>query len=228
MHFYTHKNHYFPEIEETFVRRRNRNLFLSPLDWALIESWELRGIPLHIAIRAIESVFDVYDRQPLGTRSIKGLAFCVDEVEAQYAEWQRTQVGGHGEAETNAAEAYGIDAIKAHIAASIVKLETVEMPSIADGVGRAIARLKQLDADISDDPETADGTFADIEKMLERELHENLDVNIRRSIEKETTSELRQYKAEMTPESYKNTFELMMTKRLREAAGIPRLGLYYL
>ena len=57
---------YFTEIEDTFIRRRGKNLFLSPLDWALIEVWQDRGIPLHIVIRSIESVFDVFDRQPPG------------------------------------------------------------------------------------------------------------------------------------------------------------------
>ena len=37
---------YFSEIEELFIRRRGRNLLLSPLDWALIESWQEREVPL--------------------------------------------------------------------------------------------------------------------------------------------------------------------------------------
>ena len=82
---------YFTEIEDTFIRRRGRNLFLSPLDWALMEAWRDRGIPLHIVIRSIESVFDVYDRQPPGTRTIKTLFYCREEVEVQYAEWQTAQ-----------------------------------------------------------------------------------------------------------------------------------------
>jgi hypothetical protein len=32
----------------------------------------------------------------------------------------------------------------------------------------------------------------------------------------------------MEPDVYKTTFELMLLKRLREEAGIPRLGLFYL
>ncbi len=219
---------YFTEIEDTFIRRRGKNLFLSPLDWALIEAWQDRGIPMHIVIRAIESVFDVFDQQPQGTRTIKSLFYCREEVESQYLEWQRSQVGGHGDTTETTSDEYGVDAIKAHILTSIAKLEAIDLPSLADGIGRAVIRLRQLEADIADDPETADGTFSDIEKMLERELRENLDVDIRKTAEKETTAELRQYKAEMTPEAYKNTFDLMLVKRLRETTGVPRLGLYYL
>ena len=65
---------YYTEIEDTFVRRRAKHLLLSPLDWALMEVWQERGIPLHVALRAIESVFDAFDKKPT-TRTIKGLMF---------------------------------------------------------------------------------------------------------------------------------------------------------
>ena len=38
---------YFTEVEEHFQRARGTSLFLlSPLDWALIESWKNAGVPL--------------------------------------------------------------------------------------------------------------------------------------------------------------------------------------
>ena len=78
---------YFTEIEDAFIRRRGKNLLLSPLDWALIEGWQERGVPLHVVLRAIETVFDGYDRQPNQNRTIKSLFYCREEVEAQYVEW---------------------------------------------------------------------------------------------------------------------------------------------
>ena len=44
----------------------------------------------------------------------------------------------------------------------------------------------------------------------------------------EVAGQLKAYKSEMEPEAYKNAFDLMLLKRLREEAGIPRLGLFYL
>ena len=85
---------YFTEIEDTFVRRRAKHLLLSPIDWAMIEGWRDRGIPLHIGIRAIENVFDGFDKNP-GPRSIKGLLYCKEEVEAQFLEWTTRQAGKH-------------------------------------------------------------------------------------------------------------------------------------
>ena len=46
---------YFTEIEETFIRRRGKNLLLSPLDWALIESWQEREVPLSVVLRGIDA-----------------------------------------------------------------------------------------------------------------------------------------------------------------------------
>ncbi|MEP6707704.1 MAG: hypothetical protein ABJC05_09300, partial [Pyrinomonadaceae bacterium] len=89
---------YFTEIEDTFVRRREKHLLLSSMDWALIESWKEMGVPLHVALRGIEQAFDSYQAKPR-KRSVKTLLYCQEEVEAQYAEWLESRVGaGEGEA----------------------------------------------------------------------------------------------------------------------------------
>lgn len=83
---------YYTEIEDTFVRRRGKHLLLSPLDWALIESWKRMGVPLHVALRGIEKSFDSYESRPRN-RSVKSLFYCQEEVEAQYADWLEMQRG---------------------------------------------------------------------------------------------------------------------------------------
>ncbi|NJM52777.1 MAG: hypothetical protein HC846_04905 [Blastocatellia bacterium] len=35
---------------------------MSPLDWALIETWQEREVPLHIVLRSIDKVFDNYEK----------------------------------------------------------------------------------------------------------------------------------------------------------------------
>src|ERR671932_1113401 len=83
---------YFTEIEEAFIRRRGKHLLLSPMDWALIESWKEMGVPLFVALRGIERAFDSHEAKPR-RRSVKTLLYCQEEVEAQFAEWQEAQVG---------------------------------------------------------------------------------------------------------------------------------------
>lgn len=219
---------YFTEIEDTFIRRRGKNLFLSPLDWALIETWQDRGIPLHIVIRAIESVFDVYDKQPAGTRSIKSLFYCREEIEVQYAEWMRSQAGKSAGAAADEETAFSADAIREHIAAASERLKSIEIPALQEEIGRAVARLDEVNANLGDDFEQIDGTLGDIEKLLDRGLQSNWEKEHLKRLEKEIAGQLRDYKASMEPAAYKQTFDLMLLKRLREEAGVPRLGLFYL
>lgn len=220
---------YFTEIEDTFVRRRGKHLFLSPLDWALIEVWQERGIPLHIVLRSIESVFDVFDKQPAGTRTIKSLFYCREEIEAQYQEWLRSQAGKSKAEDDEGTDAgFSTDAVGEHIAGAVEKLRAVPFADMAEDISRAIGRLEQLREDLATNFETIDGSLSDIEKLLDRSMLTNWDREHLKLLEKEIAGQLKAYKAEMDADSYKNTFDLMLLKRLREEAGIPRLGLYYL
>ncbi len=220
---------YYTEIEETFIRRRGRNLFLSPLDWALMEVWQDRGIPLHIVIRSIESVFDIFDKQPEGTRTIKTLFYCREEIEVQYTEWLTAQTGRSA---VNGDEPGGNDfsseAVAAHIENAVAALRANPAESLREDLARAVARLEELAANLNDNFETVDKTLGDIEKLLDRAMLANGDRSHLKVLKQEVSGQLRSYKAEMEPESYENTFELMLLKRLREDIGIPRLGLFYL
>lgn len=216
---------YFTEIEDTFIRRRNKHLFLSPLDWALIEGWQERGIPLHIVIRSVESVFDVFDQQPPGTRTIKSLFYCREEVEVQFAEWSRSQAGRSDSSEDPSFEPL---TVVEHIRSAIETLRGNNIPGIEEDISRAIARLEELADNLPGDAETVDSTLGDVERLLERGMLANWEKAHLKNLEKEVASQLRAYKAEMEPEAYKNTFQLMLLKRLREEGNIPRLGLFYL
>lgn len=216
---------YFTEIEDTFVRRRGKHLFLSPLDWALMDGWKERGIPLHIVIRAIESVFDVFDRQPAGTRTIKSLFYCREEIESQYLEWLNSRVGATEDQEVSQ---FPRDQIAQHIQTAIEKLRTIGNDRMSEDIARAVARLEELAADLNGSTESIDGTLGNIEKILDRTLLTNWDEVQLKQFEKETAAELRPYKPEMEPDVYRNTYELMVLKRLRDESGMPRLPLFYM
>ncbi len=219
---------YYTEIEETFVRRRGKNLLLSPLDWALIESWQERGLPLHVVLRAIETVFDGFDKNP-GTRTIKGLIYCREEIEAQYEEWIRMQTGKPVESSGTATdESFSRESVSEHISGIIAYLKESPKVNLRDDFDRSIARLEELHKNLTDDFELVDKTLSDIEKLLDESLLKNSDKLHLKKVGKEITSQLKIYKTAMEPEVYKKTFDLMLLKRLREDEGIPRLSLFYL
>lgn len=219
---------YYTEIEETFVRRRGKNLLLSPIDWAMIESWQERGIPLHVALRAIENVFDGFDKKP-GPRTIKGLLYCREEIEAQYEEWRRSQTGKADETSENAeVDSFSTETVLTHIRSVIEYLKNAPNESLRDDFDRAVARLEELLANFSEDFELVDKTLSDIETFLDKALLTNSDKVHLKNLEKEVNGQLKAYKAGMEPDVYKKTFDLMLLKRLREDEGIPRLSLFYL
>lgn len=237
---------YFSEIEELFIRRRGRNLLLSPLDWALIETWQERQVPLHIILRGIEKVFDSADKQPERKRTVKSLLYCREEIEAQYAEWLESQIGSGKRHATNGAPQKIAPPVRDSDAASLSKSDLFPDEAIAAHLERVSGELKfalgEADGDwrkiletvsvrlteLGRQPKTAEN----LEESLEK-LDALIDENLLRFFETaplkpEIETQIAAYKNKMEPEVYQRTFDLMLLKRLRETAAIPRLSLFYL
>ena len=53
---------YFTEIEEHFWRKRGAHLLVSPLDWAIVETWQKAGIPLNAVLKGIDRAFESWSR----------------------------------------------------------------------------------------------------------------------------------------------------------------------
>jgi hypothetical protein len=217
---------YFTEIEDTFIRRRGKHLLLSPIDWAMIDGWQDRGVPLHVVIRGIETVFDGHEKKTQ-VRTVKGLMFCREEIEAQYQEWLAAQAG-KGDDSDEAAESIDRDAVQELIRKAVKALADPREAALAEDYERARLRLEELLANFPADMETCDESLNDIENHLNRALLTKSDEPMRGAIESEVKAQLRTYKTEMPKEDYKRTFELMLLRRLREEYDIPRLSLFYL
>src|SRR3712207_8332939 len=68
------------------IRRPPRSTLFPYTTLFRSEGWQERGVPLHVVIRGIETVFDGFEKNP-SPRTIKGLLYCREEIEAQYQEW---------------------------------------------------------------------------------------------------------------------------------------------
>lgn len=227
---------YFSEIEETFNRRRGKYLFLSPLDWALIEAWQERGVPLHVVLRGIEKVFDAADKSAAKRRrSVKSLMYCREEIEAQYEEWLERQVGKNGdggeEPETPGANSlFSEAAIKAHletVANQIAEAGRTAGGELGEVLRRVSARLAELENSFAD-AESLETALEDLEKVIDAALLEGTQKAALEARKQEVEKQMAQYRGKMQPEVFDRTFDLMLLKGLREAAGIPRLSLFYL
>ena len=203
---------------------------LSPLDWALIESWQEREIPLHIVLRGIESVFDISDKQPHRKRTIKSIAYCKEEIEAQFAEWLETQTGKSSESSPTAQtdDLLSHESVSQHIETVVSALANNKNENLSEDFGRAIVRLTELKTNLTEDFEEIEKTLTDIENFLDRALLTNADKAHLTELEAETAKHLSNYKGKMEPEVYQKTYDLMLLKKLRDEAEIPRLSLFYL
>ena len=233
---------YFTEIEDAFIRRRGRHLLVSPMDWALIESWKEMQIPLHIALRGIEKAFESWESKPR-KRTIKGLLYCQEEVEAQYAEWLESRVGASAEVDADAKQngdglPFSRAAILDHLTRGRSELRSARnrrSGHTEDGFSDSLERAEKLLADLKTEIETT--ASPDAQKLeqsltgLERMLGDAV-----RSVgsedlpayEVEIKEQLKPYRKHMEPAVYQQTFDNLLMKRLREQYGIPRLSLFYL
>ncbi|HZI20237.1 MAG TPA: hypothetical protein VEY09_16765 [Pyrinomonadaceae bacterium] len=248
---------YFTEIEDAFVRRRGKHLLLSPVDWALIESWKEMGVPLHVALRGIEKSFDSFEARPR-KRSVKTLMYCQEEVEAQFAEWRESQLGaaapasGDGDSAggpTVAAPAAAEDSrglpfprevIAAHLSdcraalgeAAGALAGAAGAGELAEALGRAAARAAEIERDfnaaVRPDAELLEAALTDLEALLDRALRGSVPAGEVEALRREAESQLGPYKNRMGRETYEQTLDNLLAKRLREEHGVPRLSLFYL
>ena len=228
---------YFTEIEDAFVRRRGKHLFLSPMDWALMETWKQQGIPLHIVLRGVEKSFDSYEARPR-KRTVKTLLYCQEEVEAQYAEWVDAHVGSSSaspEPESDKTP-FSFAAITEHLQRNRnALLELVQSRKQEDDLSEAITRAVVLLGDIEKD--FASGATLDTRKLedsltgLERMLNDSMlavmSADGLDELKKGVKEQLKPYRTQMEAAAYKQTFDNLLLKSLREQFAMPRLSLFY-
>jgi uncharacterized coiled-coil DUF342 family protein len=213
---------------------------LSPIDWALIESWKERGVPLHVALRGIEHSFDSYEAKK-HKRTVKTLLYCQEEVEAQYAEWRESRVGSHDEkAEAQTASdtsPFSRDAILDHLARTLDEIQRLsderkEEDTFGDALARAVALLTEIRDDYatSANPDTRklEESLTGIDRLLDDSIRAVVKETELASILSEIDSQMRPYKRHMDKPAFEQTRDNLMRKRLRDHFGVPRLSLFYL
>lgn len=235
---------YFSEIEDTFIRRRGKHLMLSPMDWALIEGWKERGVPLHVVVRAIEQAFDSHEAKKQ-KRTVKTLLYCQEEVEAQYAEWLQSRVGGHDEqdAESKSADEskspFPRAVVLAHLCRSfdtLGKLSEERRRTNDDEMSQALSRAGTLLSEIKDDYESAaqpdarrlEDSLTGIERLLDDALRMAASESELEAASAEIDAQVKPYKRHMDKAAFEQTRENLLRKRLRDHFGVPRLSLFFL
>jgi hypothetical protein len=240
---------YFNEIEDLFIRRRGKHLLLSPVDWALMESWKEKKIPLRIVLRGIDQVFDRHDARRQ-QRSVKSLLYCQEEVEAQFSEWLQGQVGAHPGAPvtedkkerasiqepdlpfTRAAILDHLEECRASLLKFCEKQVNGRDHDFSATLMQTAAQLQMMGKDfvqdIHPDTEKLESSLANLEAQLDQALRNHLTPDQLALQHKEAEEQLRIYRGRMESATYGRTLDNLLSKCLREQYGLPRLSLYYL
>jgi hypothetical protein len=230
---------YFTEIEEYFWKKRGANLLVSPLDWAIMESWQQAGVPLEAALKGIDRAFESHGRSRRAGRPMKSLAYCTDAVFEAAEEAQEAAAGGHAATQaTKKDEPFSRDTLRAHFEKNRMRLEeksaslSVRQPELASRLKELVQSLVTCSG-ILDSPAALD--LEDLERrvtVLDEKLHAALlqhagdDLLLR--LRREMDGQLALYRSKMRAEQIALVERQYLHKRLLEEFGLPRMSLFYL
>jgi len=203
-----------------------------------METWKQQGIPLHIVLRGVEKSFDSYEARPR-KRTVKTLLYCQEEVEAQYAEWVEAHVGSATTAATEPESdktPFSFAAISQHLQrcrnslAELVKSRKQE-DDLSEGLTRAAALLADIEKDFASgatlDTRKLEDSLTGLERMLNDSMLSVASSGTLDELKKVVKDQLKPYRAQMDAAVYKQTFDNLLLKSLREQFAVPRLSLFY-
>jgi hypothetical protein len=217
---------YFTEIEEHFQKARGTSLFLlSPLDWALIETWKNSGIPLEAVLRGIDAAFDKWRARRTRAQMVNSIAYCAQAV---ITEAQRMADGG---ASGSAARAEP----KAPFSTAEIERYVLENAASVrragagfEGVAEALERIAADFATSEPELESLEQRLTALEQKMiaiarARQSDEEA-VDARQSLDQE----LKPYRGKMTAAQIVMLEQQFLDRNVLDRLGLPRLSMFYL
>lgn len=232
---------YFTEIEEYFWKKRGAHLLVSPLDWAIVETWQKSGIPLPAVLKGIDRAFESWSRskRAAGGRQLKSLAYCVDSVLDAAEEAREAAAGTGPEARvTTRKEPFSHDELRKYLQRNAARLrstsQTYEMqkPALAMRCEDTAARLLDIVKSIYDDEpldlEDLERRLTVLEEKLSATVSADADEESMLAIRREMDRSLAPYRSRMSAAQLTQLERQYVQKRLFEQFAMPRLSLFYL
>ena len=229
---------YFTEIEEYFWKKRGAHLLVSPLDWAIMETWQKAGVPLEAVLKGIDSAFESYGRSRRGAyKPLKSLAYCTDAVLDAATEIQEAATGGAPKTKKQASEPFSRDELRAYFDRNIKQIEAAARKGQASHPD-VVNRLTEFAASLTSilpllgtpgtlDLEDLERRLTVLDDKMQAALTQHATEDQMLRIRREVDSQLTQYRRKMKAEQIALVERQYMQKRLLEEFGLPRLSLYY-
>lgn len=233
---------YFTEIEEYFWQKRGAHLLVSPLDWAIVETWQKAGIPLSAVLKGIDRAFESYarSRRAAGGRQLKSLSYCVDAV-LDAAEEAKESAAGSGPAtatKRDEVETFSRESLSGFFHGNLERLSAAvsaarsSRPEFASRIEEARARVAELtllmDSPSALDLEDLERRLTVIEEKLTAALTAEAAEEFLLEIRRELDRQLAPYRRKMTAPQLAQLERQYLQKRLWEKYNLPRLSLFYM
>jgi len=234
---------YFTEIEECYQRSRGTRTLLSPIDWALIESWKEAGVPLEAVLLGIERSFEKFKKRPARIQKVNSLAYCSQLVLKAAQEVGKSASPGEGAAgpkrPREIAAPFSAEEILDYLRRNSAALEHASVEAhnrqqavLAEDLAAVALALrdvaKQEAEKAAPDLEELERRMTALEEKLSAALTRASDLELLTDIRREVEKGLMPYRRNMTGPQVESLERQFMKKRLFEHYRIPRLSLFYL
>ena len=233
---------YFTEIEEYFWQKRGAHLLVSPLDWAIVETWQKAGIPLPAVLKGIDRAFENFarSRRAAGGRQLKTLAYCVDAVLDAAEEAKETAAGAGPSAgrKQQAGESFSREELRSFFSRNMERISNAASasrathPELVKRMEETRLRLDEIlpliDTPGALDLEDLERRLTVLEEKLTAALTANAPEEFMIEIRREMDHQLAPYRRRMTSAQLSQLERQYMQKRLWERYNLPRLSLFYL
>jgi len=229
---------YFTEIEEYFWKKRGAHLLVSPLDWAIMETWQKAGVPLEAALKGIDRAFEAYLRSRRGAgKPLKSLAYCTDAVLQAAEEAQEASAGAHSRNGAQSAEPFARGDLRQYMERNVALLKKVAercaetQSGVAEGLRRIAESLTEsltlLEAPGNLDIEDIERRMTILDEKVHATLLSNASEELMLKIRREVDSQLSAYRRKMKAAQLALVEKQYSQKRLLDEYQLPRLSLYY-
>jgi len=215
---------YFTEVEEHFQQARGTALFLlSPLDWALVESWKNAGVPLEAVLRGIDAAFDKWRQRKSHTQAVNSLAYCAQAImkEAE-AMAKNLPAGGSG---APAEDPFPPAAVRTHLEKARTALAA--LAGYEDITASLTHILESLEEHLRDLQEL-DQRLTAIEEKMAAIARTRLSDDDLFAMRRELDLQLRPYRSKMTADQLAQLEKSFLDRKVYEKAGLPRLSLFFM
>jgi hypothetical protein len=219
---------YFTEIEEHFQKARGTALFLlSPLDWALIETWKSSEIPLEAVLRGIDSAFEKWRAKRSRAQQVNALAFCAQAVMVEARRLADATASGQPRPESPAGSPFADNQIRQYLEANTTAIRATGIPEflpLADSLHQIITELPAAAADLEALEQRLTMLGQKLVAFARTIQTEEQALAARRDLD----AYLKPYRGRMTAPQIAMLEAQFLERSTLDALRLPRLSLFYL